>query len=120
MVYGAEPEEFWLELLDQRGRNHQGHEDGKQAGLHVDLGNSNVVECKGVEEPGDDVQHELADHLIWSAPVRDERAFHDGPDLGSEWHGVLAVVIGLGICRDISTVVDHLLDFDPALFMLSG
>lgn len=46
----AEVEELRLQLLDQRRRDGERHEDGEQARLHVDLRIAHVVEGEGVEE----------------------------------------------------------------------
>lgn len=49
----------WLQLLDQRRSDCEGHEDGEQPRLHVDIAVPQVPEGKGIEEAGEYVKHEF-------------------------------------------------------------
>ncbi|KAI6774913.1 hypothetical protein HG530_001671 [Fusarium avenaceum] len=85
-------EEYGLELLNQRGTDGEGHEDGEESILVVDGCETDLVKGEAVEETCRDVQHHVAEDVIRRAPVRDEAAADNGPCLCRQRHGVFAII----------------------------
>lgn len=50
----------WLQLLNQRWRDSERHEDREESRLHIDITVPQVPEGERVEQAGEDVKHELA------------------------------------------------------------
>lgn len=52
--------ELWLQLLDQRGRNRQGHKAGEESRLHVNVAVAQMPESECVEKTGEYMKHHFA------------------------------------------------------------
>ena len=120
LVNIPEIQKLRLQLLDQRRRNRQRHEDGEQPRLEIELRLPHAVEGEHVEKARDDVQGELPDHVVWRAPIRCEAAFDNRVDLGSDGHSVLAIIVRLASRGRVSAFLDHILDFPGTVLVFAG
>ena len=88
--------------------------------MEIELRLPHAVEGEHVEKASDDVQGELPDHVVWRAPIRCEAAFDNRVDLGSDGHGVLAIIVRLASRGRVSAFLDHILDFLGTILVFTG